>query len=406
MNRDYVEGDICTLAQLREDIALTRDYAYFRTGSHAPVPRSTLRFIADRLQEESGLALVAGSNHSTTFHQRAELARKTVADFLGVSPVEVAWTYNTTSATRMGVRNLNWKAGDRLAITDTEHGSTRDLVQALKELRGVKTTVIPSGDGPTFSPDYFLEQLDRLLMPDHRLLIMVHVSNIDGRRLPVMDAVRMAHHRGVKTLLDGAQSLGVFPINVGEIGSDYYSGSVHKWLLGPAGLGFLIVNREQIPQFNPDFMPVPLDRDTKSGKGGQLGASYFAEMGSPSFTLRMTAARCVEVFQRLGLPQIERYMRELSERLRDGLREVKGVRLAGPYPWELSSAITTIQLEDGSPERCQQLVERLREEYAIVVKFRPEICGIRISVAAFNSAEEVDRLLEALVCLVSAAQHR
>jgi selenocysteine lyase/cysteine desulfurase len=99
--------------------------------------------------------------------------------------------------------------------------------------------------------------------------------------------------------------------------------------------------------------------------------------------------------------QIEKHMRELTDRLRNGVREIKGVHLAGPSDWNCSSGISTLQLQDGTPEKCNRLIAHLLDEYQIVVKFRPEVCGIRVTLAAFNTAEEVDRLLRALSQVVS-----
>ena len=385
---------IRTIDDLRADIALTHECAYFNSGAYAPVPNATQQFMTEVLAEESGPALV----HPPDLAQRAEQARQTVAGFLGARPEEIAWTHNTSAATRLAVKSLNWQTGNKLAITDTDHVSTRNLMLGLQQTRGVETTVIPTGAGSEYSPGFFLEQLDQRLTSDHRLLIMVHASNIDGRRLPVTEAVRLARDRGVKTLIDGAQAVGVFSINVSEIGADFYSGSVHKWLLGPAGIGYLVISQDHMPHYNPNFRPVFDD----NGESLQVTAGYLSELGTPNYTLRMAAGHCIELFQRIGMQEIEAHVRALSSRLRDGLREVKGVRVAGPYPWELSSAITSIQLESGGPEKCHDLIDRMREEHRIVTKFRKEISGIRISVAAFNSEDEVDRLLEVLAVLVPA----
>jgi selenocysteine lyase/cysteine desulfurase len=95
-------------------------------------------------------------------------------------------------------------------------------------------------------------------------------------------------------------------------------------------------------------------------------------------------------------------MRELTAHLRAGLREIKGVHLAGPDAWAFSSSISTFQLQDGTPDQCHKLIAQLLDEYNIVVKFRPEVCGVRITLAAFNTVEEVDRLFVALTRLVPA----
>ena len=407
MNSSYSEPEICTLAQLRADLPLTDRFAYFQTGTFAPVPDSTQRVMAAALREENEqIIAIRGQQPGLEFYQRAEATRHTLAELLGVAAEDVAWTSNTSLATRMAVSSFNWQPRDKLAITDVEHLSTRNMTDGLRQRWGVETTVIASGDGPTYTPEYFLEQLDRQLTPDHRLLIMSQVANIDGRRLPVAEATRIAHARGVKTLIDGAQAVGEFPVNVQDIGADFYSGSIHKWLMGPAGVGFLVIARTQRPFYNPNFIALPSHIGKATQDASPLTAGALSELGTPNYTLRLGAGHSMALLQRIGLEQIEHHMRELTARLRIGLREIKGVRLAGPDAWVFSSSISTFQLQDGTPEQCHKLIARLLDEYHIVVKFRPEVCGIRITLAAFNTAEEVDRLFEALTRLVPPCRGR
>jgi selenocysteine lyase/cysteine desulfurase len=298
----------------------------------------------------------------------------------------------------MAVSSFDWQAGDKVAITDVEHLSTHTLAEGMQQRWGVETTVITTADGPTDSPDYFLEQLSRQLTPDHRLLIVSHVANIDGRRLPVAEATQIAARRGVKTLIDGAQAVGGFPVNLQEIGADFYSGSAHKWLMGPAGVGFLVVNRQQRQFYNPNFIPIV--NGSASQSNSPHTAAQLSELGTPNYTLRMGAGHSITILQQIGLMQIENQIRELTEHLRGGIRQIKGVDVAGPSDWACSSGISTLQLLDGTPEKCHKLIAHLLDDFRIVVKFRPEICGVRVTLAAFNTLEEVDRLLRALSLLI------
>lgn len=391
---------ISTLAQLRADTAVTRDYIYLQTASHGPMPDSTQRFITEMMRDENSDALAAGGPiRSPQFHAHVEASRRDLARFLGVAERELAWTYNTSTATRLAVRSLDWQRGDRLAVTDVEHASTRELRRALESMLDISTTVIPTGRAAEFAPDYFLEQLEARLTGDHRLLIMSHVANTDGRRLPVQEAVQIARRRGVPTLIDGAQAVGVFPFSVGEIGADFYSGSVHKWLLGPAGVGFLVVRADRLRQYNPNFVPPERDPGLLHQERRGLSAGRLSEVGTPNVTLRMAGIYNVEMFQRIGMATIEAHIHALARRLRDGLRELPGLRLAGPDAWELSSGITSIQFPGRSPEQMLNLVSRLRGERRICTKYRPEIAAVRVATAPFNTADEVDRLLDALAQL-------
>ena len=396
-------AEISSLDDLRADIPLTRRYIYLNCCTFGPALESVQRCMAEALQvENEEVIAVRGNEAGVRYYARAEQARETVAEMLGVPAEDVAWTTNTTSASRLAVMSVDWQSGEKLAVSDVEHASTQRAAAGLAQARGVEVTVIPSaepGASHYRSPDSFLEHLDQLLTPSHRLLVMSHVSNIDGRRLPVAEAARLARARGVKTLVDGAQSLGIFPVDAQEIGADFYSGSVHKWLMGPPGIGFLAISEDARMAFNPYHLPVP-SGDAAGADGARFSASALSELGTPNCPLRIGAGASVETVRRIGLGKIEGHCRELTAQLREGLRKVAGIRVASPEAWELSSSVTTIQLEGGTPARCQQLIERLLDGDGIVVKYRPEICGVRIGIAAFNTGEEIEQFLAALRRLV------
>ncbi len=395
--------EICSLDDLRADIPLTDKYIYLNSCTFGPVPRSVQDCMADALRAENEeIIAIRGKEAGVRFYARAEQARHTLADLLGVSAGDVAWTYNTTTATRLAIMSLDWQAGDKLAVSDVEHGSTMRAAVGLKQSRGVESTFIPTTEaGATryAGAEFFLEQLDSSLTPEHRLLVVSHVSNIDGRRLPVAEAARIARARGVMTLVDGAQSIGIFPVDVREVGAAFYSGSVHKWLSGPPGIGFLVISAEGRQGFNPFNLPVPWDASGDPNYS-HVTAAALSELGTANYALRIGAGVCVETAQRIGLETIEEHSRALTAQLREGLECMPGVRVASPTDWELSSSVTTIQLDGGTPERCQQLVERLLDDFRIVVKYRPEICGVRIGVAGFNTAEEIEQFLSAAVHLI------
>lgn len=148
--------------------------------------------------ENEEIIAIRGKEPGVRFYGEAEKARHKVADMLGAVPEDVAWVSNTTTASRLAILSIDWQAGDKLAVTDVEHLSTHRAARGLAQELDVKVTVIGSAEpgnssdgscGPSYDgPDFFLEQLDRLLTPAHRLLVMSHVSNIDGRRLPVAES--------------------------------------------------------------------------------------------------------------------------------------------------------------------------------------------------------------------------
>jgi selenocysteine lyase/cysteine desulfurase len=392
---------IHSLAELRADIALTRACAYFQTGSEGPVSDSTQHVLVQALRDENHAALL-GSDAYARLAEQAERSRGELAALINVAPEEVAWLSNTSSAVRFAVSSLPWQPGDRLAISSIEHVSTRILARGVEQITGQVTTVIPAGNGGDYRPERFLEALAEHLTPDHRLVILSHVSCLDGRRLPVAGAVRLAQSRGVKVLVDGAQAVGQFTVDAGGIDAEFYAGSLHKWLLGPAGLGYLVVNRRQLPDYHPLLMPHPYPRE--DGQAGErlLSAGGQTEVGTESLSLRLGAGAAIATVQRIGVEAIAQHVCPLVRRMRDGLGELPGLEVISPASWELASGILAIRLNGFTPQQVRALVARIWQEAHVVVKFQPEYAGIRVSVAGFNIEAEVERLLAALARLLPA----
>jgi L-cysteine/cystine lyase len=394
-------GPIHSLADLRADIALSRSCAYFQTGSEGPVSDSTQHVLVQALRDENHTALL-GSDAYAALAEQAERARGELAALIGVAPEEVAWLSNTSSAIRFAVASLPWQPGDRLAISSVEHVSTRTLARGVEQITGRATTVIPAGNGGDYRPERFLEALAEHLTPDHRLVILSHVSCLDGRRLPVAEAVRLARSRGVKVLMDGAQAVGQFTVDAGGIDAEFYAGSLHKWLLGPSGLGYLVVNRRQLPDYHPLLMPHPDPRENGQAGERPLSAGGRTEVGTESLSLRLAAGAAISTVQRIGVEVIARHVAPLVRRLHDGLRGLPGLEVISPASWELASGILAVRLPGFTPEQVRALVVRIWQEEGVVVKFQPEYAGIRISVAGFNIEAEIERLLAALARLLPA----
>lgn len=383
------------VAELRADIAMTRSAAYFQTGSEGPIADSTQAVLFDALRREGHTALF-GPRAYDVLIAGAERGRASLARLLNVSPDELAWLSNTSNAVRYAVSSLPWGPGDGIALSSVEHVSTRVLVRGVEQVTGRPATVIDAGPGADYRPERFLQALDEQLTPDHRLLIVSQVSCLDGRRLPVAEAARLARSRGVKLLVDGAQAVGQVPADVGAIDAEFYAGSLHKWLLGPAGLGYLVVNARQLPEYHPLLVPHPYPGGDGGPGGRPATAAQRTEAGTESLAARWAAGVAVETIQRIGVDAIGRHVAPLVARLLDGLARIPGLSVISPPSWEMASGIVAITLYGTTADQVRALIERMWQEAHVVVKFQVDYAGIRISVAAFNTEEEIERLLAAL----------
>src|SRR5690606_2236064 len=128
------------------------------------------------------------------------------------------------------------------------------LCQGLREDHGVELDVI-AADG---TDGAFLDQLESALKRAagrRAIVLLSHVSCITGHRLPVAEAAAIARRHGGISVIDGAQAVGQFPVDLARIGADFYIASGHKWLLGPTGVGYVHVHADRLSAFNPNWVP-------------------------------------------------------------------------------------------------------------------------------------------------------
>ncbi len=376
--------------KLREDLPLTRRLAYFQTGSSGPTPDSVLKVVAETMAFQSRRGSASPRVTGVLLDQEQRV-RCQLAEFLGVRPEHLAWTSNTSQAMQRVLRSVDWRPGDEILVSSAEHVSTQDACRALERHQRVVVRTFPGEEGD----DALLSGLEAALRGRARLVCLSQVSTLDGRKLPAREAAGLARSQGVPLMLDGAQAVGQFPVKIPALDCDYYIASGHKWLLGPLGVGFLWVSPDRLVQFRPDFIP---DASTWLKPGNPrppVTAALRTELGTHNYALRIGLGRALEIMYALGPDRIERYVQELVQFLFHELEGRPGTRIATPTKPGLASGLVALELEDLTKAELRRLIEDLLEQ-GIVVKYQPERPALRISVAAFNSREEIHRLLDAL----------
>ena len=386
-----------TFEKLRDDLPITREVAYFQVGSHGPTPDTVLDVVRDEMALEAHYHSVQSVKAAQA--EREAGARERVASFICAGYAEVALTPNTTQAMRQVSRSIGWREDDEFLITSLEHVSTVSLGMGLTRQNGVRVEVVEADQGDAV----FLETLKSALTDRTRLVCISHVASPDGRILPVAAAAELAHDRGVPVVVDVAQSLGQFPVDVPALGCDFMVGSGHKWLMGPMGVGILWVAPDNLNDFMPDPLP---DRKPWSIPGSHIPeptAYDRAEGGTHNTAMAIGLGKAVEIVDELGTAAIASRVACLSRILRDEASRIGGVNVLTPTRPCRSAGITTLTFDGYTVEDLQALVSRIYEKYNALVKFQwltapldVNRIGIRISIASFNNEDEVARLVDAL----------
>ena len=255
-----------------------------------------------------------------------EDARRTVAEFIG-SPSEdnIVFVRGATEAVNLAAHSfvrpfLN--EGDEILVTQAEHHANIVPWQLLAGEKRARLVVAPVGEDGGID----LDRYESCFTARTKVAAFTHVSNVFGSILPVREMARIARGKGAWTLIDGAQSAGHMPLNVGELGADCYVFSGHK-ACGPTGIGALYATDETLARSVPYqggghmvrsvtfeasvFQPPP--RSLEAGTGNISGSAGLAE--------------ALRYLSRLNMVNIYEYERRLMRRLYEGLREIAGVRV-------------------------------------------------------------------------------
>lgn len=330
-----------------------------------------------------------------------EEARKGIAGFIGArSPREVIFTRNTTEAINLVAYTwgrANLKGGDVIILTEMEHHSNLVPWQILSEERGVRLEFIPVTDAGLLD----LESYQRLLELKPRLVSFTHMSNVLGTITPAQEIIRLAHEAGAVTLVDGAQSVPHFPVNVQELNCDFLAFSAHK-MCGPTGIGVLY-GRESLLEAIPPFLgggDMIKKVHLRSFTPNTLPHKF--EAGTPAIAEAIGFGAAVDYLSSIHMEQVAAYEHEITAYALERLSEISGLHLLGPGH-EHKGGVAAFTLDGIHPHDVAQILDGegvavraghhcampLHEKYGIPA-------STRASFYFYNTREEIDILAESL----------
>lgn len=381
------------LGTARQDVPALAHVTHLNAAGMAPLPAS----VGDELTRlprhvaEYGPGLLLAHAEELT---RADWAHRQLASFLNVDPDEIAFTIQFSSAVNIVVEGLRWRAGDEVVITDQEHPSlVAPLLNAARR-HGIAIRRVPV----TPDPAAFLDGLAASLTGRTRLVAMSHVTTEDGTTLPTAAITRLAHERGALVLFDGAQSLGQIPVDVRDLGCDFYAFVGYKWLLGPYPSAGLFIRRDRLADLDVAWTG---SRATTSGGIDMTelefipGARRF-EYGGRVFAHDSAMAEGAAFVAKLDTEAVLAHAQRLAGYLHRALDRVPGARIHSPRDLDRATGIVTFSLE-GVPGTA--IAPALRDRWNILT--RPALGGtsVRASIACFTDETDLDRLAEAVATI-------
>jgi L-cysteine/cystine lyase len=377
------------IAAIRNELPVTARYLYFNAGTNGPLPRRS----HDTLVASSALELDEGRISPTAFtrlFQNLDETRVSVATLLQCDPAEIALTHNTTEGMNIAIMGLRWQPGDEIVTSVAEHPGGLYPAYLLHQRYGVKVRQTEIGL-PGRDP---VEELRKALSPRTKAVVLSHVSWATGMALPVRELADLAHSVGALFICDAAQSAGMVPSHVYELGVDAYACSGQKWLCGPDGTGALFVRRDrwsEIQQTYIGFFGIQFGMSDHDGNyvPADTARRYDVSMVYPG-GLRALRASLRWIGEDIGWDWVYQRIATLGRYCYEALATLDGVTMLTPR--DRMAGLAHFRVEGIAPP---ELTEKLGAS-GILIRDTHDPDANRISTGFYNTETEIDRLREAI----------
>jgi len=379
-----------------------RPVAYLDSGASAQRVLASIQAV-DRYERAHHSNVHRGS-HTLSAEATAayEGARATVADHIGAADRrEVTFVRNATEAINLVARawgDANVGAGDRVVLTEMEHHSNIVPWQQLAERVGAEIDWVPVGEDGMLEMAAYAELLERR----PKLVAVTHVSNVLGSESPLAEISRLAHEAGALVLADGAQAAPKLPLDVAELGVDFYALTGHK-LYAPTGIGALWGRLDLLREMPPFLGGGSMIRKVTTGGTTFAAPPARFEAGTPAIAQAVGIASALRWLDALGMVAVRAHELEIADYALARLAEVPGLRVFGPPRGPERLGPVSFELDGVHAHDVSEILDR----HGVAVRAghhcaQPlmERLGVaataRASFGVYTTPEEIDRLIDGL----------
>ena len=378
------------------------DVAYIDNAATAQRPQCVLDAVADFYRCHNANPLRGLYPLSVEATDIYEQARETVRDFIGArSAREIVFTRNTTESLNLvaysyGLTHV--KAGDEVLVSIMEHHSDLLPWQMVCRQTGAELKFIECA--PDGSVD--LRQIESLITERTKIVAMTQVSNVLGRQYPVREVAKLAHAKGAVMVVDGAQSTPHMPVNVQELGADFFAFSGHK-VFGPMGIGVLYGRRDLLDAMPPFLSGGEMIESVTRESAVYAELPHKFEAGTVNAAGAAGLKAALDYVSSIGFDELMRREHALTERAFNAVRNIPHVQVLGSDKAEEHTGIVTFVVDGVHPHDISEILSsdgiavRAGHHCAQpLLKHLGHLSTTRASLAFYNTEDEVDRFVASL----------
>ena len=335
-----------------------------------------------------------------------EGARENLAKFLGAKTDEVIFTKSATESLNMIAYSLgnpdssfNVKSGDEIVVSQMEHHANLIPWQQLAKRTGAKLVWFSITDDGRLD----LSNIDQIINKRTKVVAITHQSNVFGTIIPLQEIVKAAHEVGAVVVLDACQSAPHMSVDVRALDIDFLAFSGHK-ALGPTGVGILWGAMKLLNQMPPMLTGGSMIESATIDSARYAAPPKRFEAGVPNMAQAVGLGAAIDYLQDVGMDRIAAHEHELTQRAIDGLSEISGLSIVGPKEMKLRGGAISFTVEGIHPHDLGQVLDdqgiavRTGHHCAWPLMQALQVqATTRASLYLYNTAEEVDQLISAVV---------
>src|SRR5688572_18301344 len=359
---------------------VSKDYVNLENGYYGIQPKPVLQ----AFQKNILLANREGARFARKiFPETSTVIKKELAVFLGVAPEELIITRNATEALNIAIQGYPFKEGDEVLINQLDYFSMVETFRLLEKRGRIKVNAFEMPLLPA-NEDEIVEMYRKMITDKTKVILLTHVSNINGLIVPVQKIAAMAKEKGIDAITDSAHALGQVPFSLPALGSDFVGMNLHKWIGNPIGAGVLDRKSTRLKEMSMLFGDVNSAEDN---------ISKLAHFGTTPFAVMMTIPDSLAFHKLMGVEKLTRRLHYLKSIWINELEKLPAVEIVTPK--NLSCAIASFRVRD---KKVAEVADYLYNQHNILTVNRSlgkEGC-IRVTPAVYTLADDVMKFVNAV----------
>ena len=374
-------GDEAYWEMVKRQFPVPGNLIMMNAANLCPAPYAIAQSVKDTLDD---LGKDVSFQFRDKFDQTRVVSILQLASYFGVTKEEIGITRNTSESNNIIVNGFDFKAGDEVIVWDQSHPSNNIAWEQRAKRFGftVKKVSVPANPK---SIAELIQPFEQAITSRTRLIGFSHVSNLSGIALPAKELCAMARSKKILTLVDGAQSFGFMDLNLRDLGCDFYTGSTHKWLMGPLENGVLYVRKESMDKLWPliisaGWHEAPTNTDDK-----------YCIVGQRNESTPVAIPETIQFHMIIGKRNIEDRVRALNAYLKAQIQtKLPQATFVTPLAPEMSGGITVFNIPN---KPSTDIYQKLYQSYGIA---GASTMGVRLSPNVYNTMAEIDKAVEAV----------